>query len=125
MWGAGVEGEGRGKEVGWSGLGDRRHHLSQQTNNVCRRNNKVVAAQQQSAFQGDRRLDGGGGREEVATAVVVGGAGGGVQETKLKSVSLGTDQQPINQVITQSQLIIIQIFRKFKFLMHDKILGNV
>lgn len=78
MWGAGVEEEGRGKEVGWSGLGDRRHHLSQQTNNVCRRDNKVVAAQQQSAFQGDRRLDerGAGGGEGVATAVVVVGVGG-------------------------------------------------
>lgn len=64
---------GEGKEVGWSRLGDRRHHLSQQTNNVCRRDNKVVAAQQQSGFQADRRLDKGGrgGGEGVVMAAVV------------------------------------------------------
>lgn len=84
--------QGEGKEVGWSRLGDRRHHLSQQTNSVCRRDNKVVAAQQQSGFQADWRLDGVGG-----VGVAVGQRGGGrlrrrrwwwgVQETKLKSVT--------------------------------------
>lgn len=63
---------GEGKEVGWSRLGDRRHHLSQQTNNVCRRDNKVVAAQQQSGFQADRRLD-----EKGAGRWGGGGYGGG------------------------------------------------